>query len=288
MMNKIRKLHIKEFPKALLEIPQKPKELYLRGNLPPDDRVHLCVVGSRNCTAYGRDVCEKLIRGLKGYPIVIVSGLALGIDSVAHKTAIENNLITIAMPGSGIDPKVLYPKNNVNLADKIVESGGCLLSEFPPMMKAELYTFPQRNRLMAGIAKATLVIEASEKSGTLITARLALDYNRDVLVVPGSVFSNTSLGTNKLIRQGAIPITTSEELLEALGFEINDGDKTDEEKYAECSPDEKKILDLVGEGIDRDELVRASGMETSKANSLLSIMEIKELIKEELGEIRKM
>lgn len=287
-MQEIRKLNIEEFPKALLEIPQKPKELYIRGKLPPENYTYLCVVGSRNCTTYGKDICEKLIRGLSGYPIVIVSGLALGIDSVAHKTAISSGLITIAMPGSGIDKKVLYPKNNIDLADKIVESGGCLLSEFTPDMKAELYTFPQRNRLMAGISKATLVIEANEKSGTLITARLALDYNRDLLVVPGSVFSPNSNGTNNLIRQGAIPIINSKELLDALGFEIKEDQKDDKEKYEECSPDEKKILDLIGEGIDRDELVRESGMDTSKANSLLSIMEIKELIKEELGEIRKM
>lgn len=284
-MDEIRKLKIEEFPKALLEIPQRPKRLYIRGKLPPEDFVYLAVVGSRNCTAYGRDICEKLISGLRGYPVVIVSGLALGIDSVAHKSAIKAGLITIAMPGSGIDPKVLYPKNNIDLADKIVESGGCLLSEFPPDMKAELYTFPQRNRLMAGISRATLVIEASEKSGTLITARLALDYNRDVLVVPGSVFSNTSLGTNRLIRQGATPITTSKELLDALGFTV--AKEMDVDRYADCSPDEKKILDMIGEGIERDELVRESDMETSKINSLLSIMEIKELIKEELGEIRK-
>lgn len=287
-MHEIRKLKIEEFPKALLEIPQKPKELYARGNLPSEDFVYLAVVGSRNCTAYGRDICEKLISGLRGYPIVIVSGLALGIDTVAHKSALKTGLITLAMPGSGIDPKVLYPKNNIDLADKIVESGGCLLSEFPPDMKAELYTFPQRNRLMAGISRATLVIEASEKSGTLITARLALDYNRDVLVVPGSVFSDTSLGTNKLIRQGATPITTSKELLEALGFEVDDDNESKKDKYEECSDDEKKILDMIGDGIERDDLVRESKMEISKINSLLSIMEIKELIKEELGEIRKM
>ncbi len=281
------KLKEEEFPKALLEIPQKPKELYLRGKLPPEDYVHLAVVGSRNCTAYGRDICEKLIRGLKGYPIVIVSGLALGIDSVAHKSALQVGLITLAMPGSGIDPKVLYPKNNIDLADKIVASGGCILSEFPPLMKAELYTFPKRNRLMAGISRATLVIEASEKSGTLITARLAMDYNRDVLVVPGSVFSNTSLGTNKLIKQGATPVTSSAELLDALGFQVEENTQTEDEKYIDCSVDEKKILNLIGEGIERDELLRSIDMNTSDANALLSIMEIKEYIKEELGEIRK-
>ncbi len=287
MIQDIIKLKLEQFPKVLLEIPQPPKTLYMRGKIPPENYVYLAVVGSRKYTSYGHDICEKLIAGLKGYPIVIVSGLALGIDSIAHRAAIKAGLITLGMPGSGLDSKVLYPRNNVNLANEIVEVGGCLLSEFPPTMKSELYTFPQRNRLMAGISKATLVIEAAEKSGTLITARMALDYNRDVLVVPGSVFSTTSIGTNKLIRQGATPITNSDELLEALGFEVEKPIQTEEEKYADCSKEENKIIELLCEPTERDELIRASGMDIATANALLSIMEIKELIKEELGEIRK-
>ncbi len=286
-MEDIYKLKLEQFPKALLEIPQPPKELYMRGVLPPEDYVYLAVVGSRKYTSYGRDICEKLIRGLKGYPIVIVSGLALGIDSIAHRAALSAGIITLAMPGSGLDPKVLYPSSNANLADEIVENGGCLLSEFEPMMKAELYSFPQRNRLMAGISRATLVIEAAEKSGTLITARMALDYNRDVLVVPGSVFSNTSTGTNKLLKQGATPIATSEDLLEALGFEVEKKTMTDAEKYADCTDEEMKFIKMLFEPMERDELIRESGMDIATTNALLSIMEIKELIKEELGEIRK-
>jgi DNA processing protein len=286
-MSEIIKLNPEQFPKALLEIPQPPKVLYMRGKLPPEDYVYLAVVGSRKHTAYGKDICEKLIKGLKGYPIVIVSGLALGIDSIAHRSALSAGLITLSMPGSGLDKKALYPSSNANLADEIVENGGCMLSEFPPTMKAELYTFPQRNRLMAGISKATLVIEAADKSGTLITARMALDYNRDVLVVPGSVFSQTSTGTNRLIRQGATPITNSAELLEALGFEVEKEEQTEEEKYKDCGKDEMKIIEMLRDPMERDELIRSSGMEVAKANALLSIMEIKELIKEELGEIRK-
>jgi DNA processing protein len=285
-MDNIIKLKPEEFPKPLLEIPQPPKILYIRGKLPPKDFVYLAVVGSRKHTSYGRDICEKLIRGLKGYPIVIVSGLALGIDSIAHKAALANRLTTLAMPGSGLDDKAIYPRNNVGLADEIVKSGGCLLSEFPPDMKAELYTFPQRNRLMAGISRATLVIEAAEKSGTLITARMALDYNRDVLVVPGSVFSEVSTGTNKLIRQGATPVTNSIELLDALGFQIEKVYEDPKYKYADCSPEEKKIIEILREPTERDELIRMIGMPTAKANALLSIMEIKELITEELGELR--
>lgn len=286
-MGDIIKLTSEQIPRALLEIPQPPKVLYMRGKLPPPDYVYLAVVGSRKNTSYGKDICEKLIKGLVGYPIVIVSGLALGIDSIAHRSALSAGLITLSMPGSGLDNKVLYPGSNANLADEIVENGGCMLSEFPPSMKAELYTFPQRNRLMAGISKATLVIEAAEKSGTLITARMATDYNRDVLAVPGSVFSNTSSGTNRLIRQGATPITNSTELLEALGFEVEKEEMSDKEKYADCGKDEMKIIEMLAEPMERDELIRNSGMEVAKANALLSIMEIKELIKEELGEIRK-
>jgi len=286
-MEKIYKLKPEQFPKPLLEIPQPPKTLYIRGNLPNPDLIYLAVVGSRKYTSYGKDICEKLIRGLKGYPIVIVSGLAMGIDSIAHKTALEVGLTTISFPGSGLDNKVLYPRINIRLADEIVKNGGCLISEFEPKFIATLYSFPQRNRLMAGISKAVLIIEAEEKSGTLITARLALDYNRDVLAVPGSAFSSNSNGTNSLIKQGAIPVTRSEDVLVALGFEMEKQEQSDEEKYADCSKEEMNIIELLREPIERDDLIRESGMDIAKANALLSIMEIKELIKEELGEIRK-
>ena len=137
------------------------------------------------------------------------------------------------------------------------------------------------------ISKAVLIIEAEEKSGTLITARMALDYNRDVLAVPGSALSQNSNGTNSLIKQGATPITKSEEILEALGFKIEKEEQTDKEKYADCSKEEMKILSLLREGMERDDLVRDSGMNVAEANALLSIMEIKDLIKQEMGEIRK-
>lgn len=214
----IRKLDTKEIPKCLFEIPHPPKELYIRGTLPPKDHIYVCVVGSRKHTQYGKECCEKIIEGLKGQPVVIVSGLALGIDAIAHKAAIKAGLKTVAFPGSGLDDSVLYPRTNFNLAKEILKSGGCLISEFPPDMKAEIWTFAQRNRLMAGISKAVLVIEAEEKSGTLITARMATDYNRDVLAVPGSIFSSTSIGTNKLLALGATPVTSSIDILDVLGF----------------------------------------------------------------------
>lgn len=287
-MDDIYKLKPEQFPEALLEIPQPPKTLYIRGKLPSADMIYLAVVGSRKYTSYGRDICEKLIHGLKGYPIVIVSGLAIGIDSIAHHAALDAGLITMSFPGSGLDNDVLHPRQNIRLAQEIVNKGGCLISELDPSWKATLYSFPQRNRLMAGISKAVLIIEAEEKSGTLITARMALDYNRDVLAVPGSAFSSNSNGTNWLIKQGATPVTNSEEILDALGFKVEKPKLTDKEKYADCSKEEMKIIELLREPVERDELVRICGMDIAKANALLSIMEIKELIKEELGEIRKM
>lgn len=286
-MEDVVRLKPEEFPKSLLEIPQPPTQLFMRGKMPPSDYVYLAVVGSRNFTTYGREICEKLIAGLKGYPIVIVSGLALGIDTIAHKAALKAGLITMSMPGSGIDNEALYPRSNVKLAQEIVDNGGCIISEFKPDEKSQIYFFPQRNRLMAGISRAVLIIEAQEKSGTLITARMAVDYNRDVLVVPGSVFSDNSKGTNSLIRQGATPVSTSEEILDALGFQIEKPKMSDAEKYADCGPDEMKILKLLIEPKERDILIRESGMDVVKINSLLSIMEIKDLIKEEYGEIRK-
>lgn len=287
-MEDIVKLKIEEIPKILFEIPHPPKALFMRGKLPSSKLVHLAVVGSRKYTSYGKEVCQKLISGLRGYPIVIVSGLAMGIDSIAHRSALDAGLTTIAFPGSGLDNSVLHPRVNIRLAQDIVDAGGCLLSEMNPDWKSTIYSFPARNRLMAGISKAVLIIEAEEKSGTLITARMALDYNRDVLAVPGSILSPNSKGTNKLIRDGATPITTSEEILEALGFELptNEEKVNSKYKYADCGKDELKIIELLREPMEKDELIRISGMDTSEANSLLSIMEIKELVKEELGEIR--
>ncbi|OGI74671.1 DNA protecting protein DprA [Candidatus Nomurabacteria bacterium RIFCSPHIGHO2_01_FULL_43_16] len=282
----IEKLPREKFPKALLEIPQPPKELWIIGELPSENLIHLCVVGSRKFTSYGREACEKIIAGLKGYPIVIVSGLAMGIDAIAHRKALSVGLKTLIFPGSGLGKEAMYPKTNLRLAEELIESGSCLISEFAPDFKATLWSFPMRNRLMAGISKATLIIEAAEKSGTLITARLATEYNRDVLAVPGPIFSPNSKGTNKLLRQGATPVTSAEEVLEALGFEMEKDEKKQAKLFLDLSPEEKMVVNLLREPVPRDDLIRAMKMPVPAANALLSVMEIKELIKEELGEIR--
>jgi DNA processing protein len=283
----IRQLRKDEFPQQLMQIPEPPEKLFVRGDLPGLQTKLLCIVGSRKYTNYGKEICEKLIAGLRGYDIAIVSGLAIGIDAIAHRKAIEVGLRTIAVPGSGLDKKVIHPIANVNLADRIVENGGCLLSEFPNDYKATLYGFPQRNRIMAGLSHAVLVIEAETRSGTLITSRLATEYNKDVLAVPGSVFSKTSEGPHLLIRLGATPITKSEDILEALGLEDkNSAPRNLELEYSNCSDDEKKIIEILREPKSRDEILRTLNLPTSQVNAVLSIMELKGLISESLGEIR--
>ncbi len=286
-MYNIKPLEKEYWPEGLNEIPEPPKKLWIVGDFPDgEDLVYLSVVGSRKFTTYGKEVCEKLIAGLKGYPVVIVSGLAMGIDAIAHKKALEVGLRTVVFPGSGLSLSAMYPRTNVKLAEEIVKSGGCLISEFEPDFKATLWSFGRRNRLMAGISKAVLIIEAAEKSGTLITARLATEYNRDVLVVPGSIFSPNAKGTNMLLRLGATPITSTENLLEALGFKEESDIEKQQKLFADLSPEEKKVIDLLLEPMPRDELTRLMKVSTAEANVLLSVMEIKGLIKEEMGEIR--
>lgn len=274
-----------KIPKDLLEIPQPPKKLYLAGSLPPEGTVCLAVVGSRKYTSYGKDACRKLILGLKGYPIAIVSGLAVGIDAISHEAALEAGLPVVGFLGSGISIGALGNHPNIELMKKILDCGGGLVSEFEPAFKAQYYSFPMRNRLVAGISKAALIIEAAEKSGTLITARMALDYNREVLVVPGNISSANSMGTNKLLRNGATPITCSDDILEALGFKI-DKESKQQTLFDDATSEEKKVLVLLQEPQSRDDLIRAMKCGTAKANTILSVMEIKGLIKEEMGEIR--
>jgi len=241
----------------------------------------LTVVGSRMYTSYGRQACESLIRGLAGYPIVIISGLALGIDGIAHQTALDAGLLTVAVPGSGLDDRVLYPAAHRTLAHKILDAGGALVSELAPMEKAQSWTFPRRNRIMVGLSHAVLVIEAEIKSGTLITARLAADYSRDVLAVPGPIQSSTSKGPHMLIKKGAALIDTSEDILEALGFNIDEA-KQPQLRF-DVSTNELLVVSLLKDPLPRDELVRRLGKPASEASILLSSLELKGVITERLG-----
>ena len=274
----------KDFPALLKQIPDQPELLYMEGELPPEDAIYLAVVGARRFTSYGKSACEKIIGGLnnKSRQIVIVSGLAIGIDGIAHKAALKSGLKTIAIPGSGLDDKVMHPRSNVKLAKEIVESGGCLISELDWEMPAGMHTFPSRNRIIAGMSHAVLVIEAAEKSGTLITADLATQYNRDVFAVPGSIFSQNSTGTNRLIKAGAALITSTEDIFDAFGLPR---EKENLKLNLALEPNEEKIYSLLLEPIGRDELIRKTGLPPAKANSVISMMTINGLIKESGGEV---
>ena len=281
-MNEIHTIWPADFPEQLKQIPDVPAKLYIEGTFPPAHFKLLCVVGSRKYTSYGKEVCESLIKGLKGYEIAIVSGLALGIDGIAHTAAIEAGLLTIAVPGSGIDRNILYPSSHRGLATKIIESGGCLLSEFEPDFPAAPWTFPQRNRIMSGLSHATLIIESELKSGTLITAKLGTEFNRDVGTVPGSIFSRTSEGPHMLLRLGATPICKSEDIIEMLHLSPITHDPQIEKIY---TIEEKQIINLLP--MSKEELFANLDMTVSTFHILISSMEIKGLIKEVRGELYK-
>ena len=278
------------FP-LMAEMTDPPKTLFIRGAVPSPDTRLLTIVGSRSYTNYGRDACEHLIAGLAGYDIAIVSGLALCIDGIAHRAAMKAGLPTIAVPGSGLSPDVLYPASHRGLADEIVARGGALVSELTPETRAAQWTFPERNRIMAGMAHATLIVEAGGKSGTLITARLALDYNRDVLVVPHNIFSDNAAGSNRLLRQGAAPAINNTDILRTLGFGVNEeGAAASVDAAAPYTdlPDEQRIImETLTEPMGRDELIRRSRLSATDANIALTALEIRGYIKESVGLIRK-
>jgi len=273
------------FPQ-LAEIPQTPKSLNIRGTL---DRTigtkFVTVVGSRRYTSYGKNVCQSLISGLAGYPITIVSGLALGIDSIAHQAALDAGLPTIAFPGSGLDWDVLYPAQHRGLAEDILKNGGALISEYENNTRSAPWTFPQRNRLEAGISDITIIIEAEENSGTLITARLGTEYNKIVGAVPGPITSSTSYGSNWLIRRGAVPITSTKDILQELGFAENISAR--ETEYLMLNADEEKVLAILSEAKTKEEIIEELDLDANEANIIFSTLEIKGVIKETLGYIER-
>lgn len=268
----------------LREVPQPPLQVYAEGAWPTDETKLLAVVGSRALTPYGKEACEKLIADLSGYPISIVSGLALGADSVAHKSALRAGLHTIAVPGSGLHESVLYPRSNVGLAKEILESGGLLLSEHDEHHKAAPYDFPSRNRIMVGLSHAVLMVEAGPQSGTLITARLTHEYNRELLCVPHRIGDVHSHGAHTFIRLGATLVADASHILEILGL-------TSKEKDAHTlpplSPHEKIIYDALEEPLPKDELLRIVSLSVSEALSALILLELKGVLKEEFGAWRR-
>jgi DNA processing protein len=280
---KIETLRKKDFPPLLNEINDPPKEMRIMGELPQAEK-YLAVVGSRKYSDYGRAVCEQLIAGLRGYPICIVSGLALGMDGIALRAALAAGLPTIAVPGSGLSDKAIHPKTNIGIRDAILEAGGCIMSEFPDDFRATLWSFPQRNRIMAGMCHATFVIEAELKSGTLITSKYAIEYNRDVFTVPHSIFSKTSEGPHMLLRLGATPITQSSDIVSALGLRPHE-DLFQKRDYSECSTDEHEVISLLQEPLSRDEIIRRLGKPVYVTQTIIAAMEIKGLLEESMGEV---
>ncbi len=273
----VRELAAAEFPPLLREIPQPPKTLRLRGNLPDPTLPLLAVVGSRRYTTYGAQAVSHFIGGLRGYNIGIVSGMAIGIDGLAHEAALAANLYTLAIPGSGLSDKVLYPARNRGLARKILEAGGGLMSELPDDQIAASWTFPQRNRLVCGIAPATLLIEAAEQSGTLITARLAADYNRELLVVPGNIFSNNSRGVHQFLKLGATPVTEPGDIIDLLSLTKN----ISAEHTATSSPD--PLVTYLQEPHQLDEIITHSGESAPAIMARLMELELSGIIEEREG-----
>jgi DNA processing protein len=281
----IYKLHRDDYSYLLKKVKKTPGSMDIIGIMPPETHKYLCVVGPRTFSAYGKEACEKLIAGLAGYPVVIVSGLALGIDSIAHRAALKAGILTIAFPGSGLHIPAIYPQVHLDLARDIVNAGGALVSPFKRDVSGPIWAFPVRNKLMAGISHATLVIEARKDSGSLITATDAGKFNRDLMVIPGSIFSSTSEGSNQLLREGAIAVTSSEEILEVLGL-INTKTSSNENQKLfapRLSNEEKMVLEKITVPIERDELIRKLDMPAGYINSILLELELKNVIKERQG-----
>ena len=291
---KILREEFKDHPllSRLLTLHQVPKEIFIQGTLPKisiDQNGYatpriLTVVGSRKYSTYGKDVVKYLLGALSGADVIILSGLALGIDSLAHKIALENNIVTLSIPGSGLGSGVLYPRSNVRLAEEILSSGGSILSEYDDTTKAEQWTFPARNRLMAALSDAVLLIEAEASSGTLITARHALELGKDIGIVPGSIFSPTSRGTHALLKDGATPISTTNDLYELLHLAPKEEKRV---AIKNLNNDETTIYALLHEPCNKDTLLASSLLSPQNFMIALTTLEMKGYIQETFGEVRR-
>lgn len=268
----------KNFPKLLKEIPDSPVTLFIRGEWPEKDYSYLGVVGTRKITHYGKLMAEKIVADLVKLNIVIVSGLALGLDAVAHDTTINNGGKTIAVLGGGVDKNTVGPGANRALAEKIVFNGGCLVSEYPPYFEPNKATFPARNRIIAGLSSGTLVIEAPITSGALITARLALDYNREVMAVPHQANSILGEGCNKILKQGAHLITEAEDVAQLLNLADVIGQT--KKVLPPLNETEKIIISCLSDNpVHIDKIIESTGLESQEISSNLVMMEINGIIK---------
>lgn len=266
-----------EYPWRLKEIYDPPAVLYVRGELLPQDEVCLAVVGTRKATIYGRQVTEEIVGDLARNGVTIVSGLARGIDSVAHRTAIEAGGRTIAIFGCGLD--IVYPAENARLAYEIM-GHGALISEYPLGTKPRADNFPRRNRIMSGMSLGVLVVEAGESSGAMITAELALEQDREVFAVPGSVLSPASRGTNRLIKEGAKLVQGYMDILEELNLTIIPQQMEMKGLLPADEMESRLLKQISHEPTHIDDICRSSGLGAAVVSSTLAMMELKGMVKQ--------
>lgn len=274
-----------DYPEELKNIYSPPIVIFIKGNPQALSLPAVAIVGSRTPTDYGREMTRKIASGLAARGLLIISGLALGIDAEAHRAALDVGGTTAAIFGSGLD--IIYPPSNRDLADKILENG-FWLSEFQFGTLPEKYNFPRRNRLISGLSRAVVVIEAASKSGALVTAQLAADQGKDVFAVPGRADSSRSEGTLDLLKQGAAVATSASDILEALGWEAAAESRmaatTPPPIKINLEPDEQKVCDMVGKKQTHfDELVRDLGLPCSKISAILLKLELAGLVKRRPG-----
>ena len=265
------------YPARLKEIYDAPPVLYVRGRLAPEDEWSIAVVGTRRPTIYGREVVEGIAGDLARSGVTIISGLARGIDSVAHRSALDAGGRTIAVFACGLD--IVYPAENLRLAQAIMERGA-LVSDYPLGTRPKAEHFPRRNRIMSGMSLGTLVVEAGEESGALITARLALEQNREVFAVPGSILSPSSRGTNRLIQDGAKLVRGVKDILEELNLTAVPQQLEMREVVPADETESLVLKRLSAEPTHIDEVCRQSGLPVSTVSSTLAIMELKGMVRQ--------
>ncbi len=279
------------YPKRLLNGFDCPSLLYYRGNADLNAEKIISIVGTRNNSAYGKTVCEKFIEELREENILIVSGLAFGIDTIAHKSALKNNLQTVAVLAHGLDR--IYPPQNKSLAKQITEQGG-LLTDFISNTNPDKQNFPKRNRIVAGICDAVIVIESSKKGGSLITAELGNGYNKDVFAIPGRTTDTKSEGCNYLIKNNkAALINSADDFLEMMGWSLrlrSGPVKKQRELFIELSPDERTLVEILRQkdGIHIDELYFKSGLSSSAVATALLMLEMQAVVVSLPGKVYKL
>jgi DNA processing protein len=266
-----------DYPSRLKEIYDYPPVLYVRGSLLPEDEWCLAVVGTRRATVYGRQVTEEIVADLAQSKITIVSGMARGIDSIAHRSALEAGGRSIAVFASGLD--TVYPAENAALARDIMQQGA-LVSEYPPGIRPRADKFPRRNRIMSGLSLGVLVVEAGETSGAMITANMALEQNREVFAIPGSILSPASRGANHLIQEGAKLVRDYTDILEELNLTAV-AQQLEMKEVIPFSDTESMLLkQLRAEPTHIDEVCRNSGLPIAAVSSTLTMMELKGMVKQ--------